>query len=250
MRASQVYCSLRVKSSNEKSQTIQINMKIKLVVASRAGESDFLEATAIGRSLFARPDFVEVRLFPNNKDGLPKVYNQAIRETINEPATLVFAHDDIHLLDYLWFFKIQEALSNFDIVGLAGNKRRVPKQPAWLFLNTNFTWDDTNNLSGLVGHGKRFPPESLSVYGEPRQKVMLLDGLLLASHSQTLISKGIFFDERFDFHFYDMDFCRQAEVKNVSCGTWDLSVIHESKGSFGSPDWRRAYQKYIEKWGD
>lgn len=226
-------------------------MKIKLVIASRASELDFFNTTATGRSLaFNKPSFVDVRLFPNNTKGLPTVYNQAIRESINDPSILVFAHDDIHILDFFWFQRLIDGLTHFDVLGLAGNRRRVPRQPSWAFIDTNFTWDAPENLSGIVGHGKSFPPSNLSFFGQPRQKVMLLDGLLMASDSKTLIKHNLFFDERFQFHFYDLDFCRQAEEKNVSCGTWDLSLIHESGGNFGSEDWHSSYQKYINKWGD
>ncbi len=88
----------------------------------------------------------------------------------------------------------------------------------------------------------------LSIYGPTRQKARLLDGLLLCCHSDTLLSNNIFFDERFRYHFNDLDLCRQAEEKNVSCGTWDLSVIHESPGNFRSEAWRRSYADYLGKW--
>jgi len=58
----------------------------------------------------------------------------------------------------------------------------------------------------------------------------------------------LFFDEKFEFHFYDLDICRQAEIKGLSCGTWDLSLIHESRGNFRSEGWQIAYQRYLEKW--
>jgi hypothetical protein len=224
-------------------------LKIKLVIATRESENNFFVKTATGRSLaFNKPSFIELKLFANNSRGLPSVYNEAIKECAENPATLVFAHDDLHILDYLWYSRVKEGLSNFDIVGLAGNKRRVPKQPSWAFVDSKFTWDVRDNLSGIVGHGKGFPPSNLSVFGPPRQKVKLLDGLLLAVESETLIKNNLFFDENFNFHFYDLDFCRQAEQKELSCGTWDLSLIHESGGSFGSEGWRMAYQRYLEKW--
>jgi hypothetical protein len=31
-------------------------------------------------------------------------------------------------------------------------------------------------------------------------------------------------------------------------GTWPISVVHESGGSFGSPGWKAAYLKYLDKW--
>ena len=228
-----------------------MSMKIKLVVATRLSEADFFTVTATGRSLaFNHPSFLELRLFPNNTQGLSTVYNQAIRESIDDPATLVFAHDDLLILDFLWYFRVKEALAKFDIVGVAGNRCRVPKQPSWAFIDASFKWDRFENLSALVGHGKAFPPSTLLCLGEIRQKVLLLDGLFLAVESKTLSSNNLLFDERFNFHFYDLDFCRQAEVKNISCGTWDISLVHQSGGAFGSEDWTRAYQKYLDKWGD
>jgi len=239
-------------------------MKIKIVIATRASELDFFKTTATGRSLAfnkkvaersldkdGKRIVLEVRLFPNNTKGLPTLYNQAIRESINDPSIIIFAHDDIHILDYFWIQRLIEGLTHFNVLGLAGNLRRVPRQPSWAFIDTNFTWDAPENLSGIMASGKNFPPSNPpSFYGPPRQKVMLLDGLLLASDSKTLIENNLFFDERFQFHFYDLDFCRQAELKNVSCGTWDLSLMHESGGSFGSVGWNSSYQEYLNKWGD
>jgi hypothetical protein len=88
-------------------------MKIRLVIATRVNEKDFFEKTATGRSIaIRRPEFVEVRLFSNNKMGLSKLYNQAIFEAINNPAILIFIHDDIHILDYYWFDRVKEAIKN------------------------------------------------------------------------------------------------------------------------------------------
>lgn len=226
-------------------------MNIKMVVATRKSQQNFYTETATGRSLaINRPPFLEVRLFPDNTQGLPAVYNQAIRESLQETCTLVFAHDDLHILDYYWCSRLHEGLKHFDVLGLAGNKRRVPMQPTWLHVDTHFTMDTPQNLSGVVGHGDTFPPAHLSLFGTPRQPVKLLDGLLLAVECQTLASKDICFDERFKFHFYDLDFCRQAEIKAISCGTWDLALIHESKGNFCTPEWIEAYETYIKKWGN
>lgn len=226
-------------------------MRIKLVVATRVDEVTFYQATATGRSLaFNKPNFVDIRLFASNTEGLPRIYNQAIRECEGEPATLIFAHDDLHLLDFYWASRVREGLKRFQILGVAGNRRRLAGQPSWAFVDTALTWEKAENLSGVVGHGKAFPPSKFSYYGMPRQQVKLLDGLLLACDSETLRTHGLYFDERFDFHFYDMDFCRQAEVKGLTCGTWDLSLIHESGGSFRSEAWKQGYQAYLDKWGE
>ena len=133
---------------------------------------------------------------------------------------------------------------------MAGNKRRVPKQPSWAFIDDKLTWDGSENLSGFVGHGKGIPDYRLSIFGQPCQEVKLLDGLFIACYSKTLLSNNIRFDECFDFHFYDLDLCRQAEKKGLKMGTWPISVVHESGGAFGNKAWKAGYSKYLEKWLD
>lgn len=225
-------------------------MKVKFVVATRVSAEDFFEKTATGRSLrLQKSPNMEIWLTPDNRAGLPQVYNAAIQRAAAEPAVLIFAHDDLHILDLSLADQVCNALQRFDIIGLAGNKRRFARQPAWAFIDEKFTWDEPENLSGAVGHGPGFPPTSVEYYGPSPQEVKLLDGVFLAAHSAKLINAGIAFDERFDFHFYDMDFCRQAEVKNLKCGTWPISVVHESGGGFGSPAWVLGYAHYLAKWG-
>ena len=72
----------------------------------------------------------------------------------------------------------------------------------------------------------------------------------MAARRRTLIENGLCFDERFDFHFYDLDFCRQAEAKGVTMGTAAIDVIHQSYGNYSTDSWRAGYAKYLEKWGD
>ena len=226
-------------------------MKIRVVCATRESAELFPSRTALGRSLnmYSPYGFVELKLFPNNSAGLPGLYNIAIREAAADPSVLVFAHDDIHICDYFWPKHLLDGLSSFDAVGVAGNKRRVPNQAGWPFVDQRLTPDEVANVSGIVGHGTRFPPEKLYFYGPPGQEVKLLDGVLLAARSDTLLSREILFDERFDFHFYDMDFCRQLEVQGLRMGTCLVSVIHQkTEGAYGSPDWTAAYRKYLDKW--
>jgi len=162
-------------------------------------------------------------------------------------------HDDVIITDYFWLERIEEGLSKFDIVGVVGNKKRVNNQPSWAFIEkkgTKFTWDKKENLSGVIGHGDGFIPLNISYFGKSRQKVLLLDGVFMATKIETLKQNNLLFDNQFDFHFYDMDLCRQAEVKGISCGTWDLFIIHKSIGSFKSEKWEINYEKYLKKWND
>lgn len=225
--------------------------KFRFVVSTRGTQEDFFANTATGKSLALYP-YPDTSLFLNcnNTQGLYNTFNRAIEACRDDPAILIFMHEDIHICDAFWREHIVAALEQFDLVGLAGNRRRVPFQPSWAFVNGQFQWDAPENLSGTVAHGLGWPPKIVTHYGPTRQEVKLVDGLMLIAHSQTLIDHDIRFDTTLDFHFYDLDICRQFEAKGLKIGTWDISVVHESTGgAFGAPDWRAAYQKYIEKWG-
>ena len=229
-----------------------LGVKVRLVCATRHNERDFFQRSALGRSLKTSCNggpWLDLALSPENKKGLPAIYNSAIRESETRPAILVFLHDDIFLIDFFWADKIVLALNQFGIVGLAGNRRRVPKQPSWAFVDDKFTWDAVENLSGTVGHGSQFPC-FIDRYGPAPSECKLLDGLFLAASSETLLANDLYFDERYDFHFYDLDFCREADRKGVKMGTFPISVIHESVGSLGGESWRSGYGRYLEKWGE
>lgn len=230
--------------------------KMRFVCATRLSKPEFFATAPLGRSLplyqtFPRRQAIELRLFPQNQAGLSGLYNIAIEEARTDPAILIFIHDDVYLSDYYWAEHLHEGLRSFDLVGLAGNRRRVPRQASWMYLDDRFVRDNYDNMSGVLGHGDPFPNlRQLSVYGEPGCEVKLLDGVLMAVRSQLLIERDLRFDPRFRFHFYDMDFCRQAELRGVRMGTWALSVVHASAGRLGSDDWRAAYRDYLEKYNE
>jgi tetratricopeptide (TPR) repeat protein len=229
---------------------------IRFVCATRASRQEFFSSAALGQSLplyqtFPRHQAIELRLFADNTEGLPTLYNTAIEEARSSPATLVFIHDDVYLSDYYWADRLHQALRSFDIVGLVGNRRRVPYQASWMYLDEQFTCDNYDNFSGVLGHGAPFPNlKQLSVYGEPGQEVKLLDGVLMAVRSEALQRSALRFDPQFRFHFYDMDFCRQAELRQLRMGTCAISLVHASAGRLGSDDWRRAYHEYLAKYGE
>lgn len=226
-----------------------MNVKFRIVCATRATEADFPTRTALGRSLWLyRFPFVELRLFAENTSGLPALYNAVLREAERDPAILMFLHDDVHLIDFYWPDHVVAGLRSYDVVGIAGNRRRAPGQVGWCFLDERFTLDRAENLSGAVATGKGWPAARMSYFGPPGP-VKLLDGVLLAAHSEALRTRGVAFDERFDFHFYDLDFCRTAEERGLRLGTVPVCLVHESGGAFDSPAWRAALATYRDKWG-
>lgn len=227
-----------------------IKSNITIVCATRYDEDTFWSQSALGISLseFRKKSDFQFNIHFKNTIGLPKIYNQYITNKQNKNI-LLFIHDDIWFESTDWVHSIRSGLGHYDIVGVAGNRRLLSQQPAWAFhsLDSNgFHWD-WPNLSGAVAHGKdRNGP--VQKYGHFPTKCKALDGVLIAVQAKTLLKAKVFFDERFDFHFYDLDFCRTATAKGLVLGTWSIPITHQSGGNFGSPSWHKAYSDYLAKW--
>ena len=218
-----------------------------LVTATRLSKAEFAQ-TPLGLSL-QRLSFdrtIEIHLADSNQLGLPKIYNQFIAEKFRG-HDLVFVHDDLWLDDVFFSDRIRNALTIFNVVGLAGNRRLLPGAPAWHVKNEQMEWDQ-GNLSGVICHGK-YPWGAASVYGPSPAEVKLLDGVLLAASCSALLDAAVRFDERFDFHFYDLDFSRQASAAGLKLGTWPIYATHVSIVALGSPAWQKGLELYREKWG-
>lgn len=224
------------------------NLPIRVIVATKGSLEDFKNSNT-GKSLISscQVTSAELKLFSSNTQGLSQVYNQAIDESISSPAILVFVHDDVMITDFFWGSRVRTGLQLFDVVGVVGNKRRVPNQPGWIMIDMQGALDSFSNLSGSIGQGDFFPPKKLDYFGPSNQECKLMDGVFLAASSETLNLYGLRFDPQFQFHFYDIDFCRSAEHLGVKMGTVDLSVIHQSYGQLND-QWLHSYQLYLKKW--
>lgn len=223
---------------------------IHIISASRHSEAAFWSHSALGQSLISvnnRPD-IKLHIHYENKIGLSAIYNQHISRE-NKKNLLVFVHDDVWFDTETWLDDIRAGLGRFDVIGVAGNRRLLPSHPAWLFHTVNsqgFHWDSAF-LSGEVGHGKNRNGSRMH-YGHFPMECQALDGVLLAAQCSKLLQAKVRFDERFSFHFYDLDFCRSATSKRLILGTWGIKITHQSMGVFGSPTWQEGYQIYLNKW--
>ncbi len=224
---------------------------IKIVCATRSSADIFWLESPMGISiqkLKTTSKRIKWDIFFSNTEAISKIYNRAISRSSSKEI-LIFVHDDVWLNEHSFVGSVDAGLRHYSIVGVAGNTRRVPFQPAWLFKsieNENFIWD-WGHLSGAVWHKMENAPPAVSEYG-PMAPCELLDGVFLACRANILKSHRISFDERFDFHFYDMDFCRSARAAGASLGTWNVQLVHESKGNFGSPGWWKNFELYRLKW--
>ncbi|GAB4202832.1 MAG: hypothetical protein Fur0019_01200 [Tibeticola sp.] len=192
------------------------------------------------------------RIAFSNGRGLPLIYNAAIEEASTSECVL-FVHDDVWFDDFFLVDHVHQGLQAFDVIGVAGNRQRRPRQPGWAFASRasdgRFVWDDKALLSGTVAHG-RTPFGRLSRIGPSGVGCEPLDGVFLAARRSTLLGAGVRFDPRFAFHFYDLDFCRSARHRELSLGTWPVALTHQSGDAFGSAAWEAAWKLYLEKWGD
>lgn len=230
-----------------------MNQKICVVTTTREKTlDDFTKNTLLGKSLEIKTYFnIEVMCFVNNTNGLSMCYNDAIKKHINDDKILVFVHDDIALLDYYWPLRVIESLNHYDIAGVAGNVRHEINFPSWAHSHSdgnNVIWDEDRYLSGSMLHSDTWPPKIVTVYGELNRQVVNLDGAFLACTTKTLREYDLKFDERFDFHFYDADFCKAAHTKNCKLGTFPLALMHAGKGRMNTESYINAYIKYNEKW--
>lgn len=177
-----------------------------------------------------------------NTTGLPELYNRAIDASADNDI-LVFIHDDVWIEDFFFVDRVIEGLKNFEVIGLAGNRKRWAEQLVWAAHDKL-----EHTLSGAIAHGDA-PLGSVSMFGPIGAKCELLDGVFIAARAVTLRTKKVRFDTRFDFHFYDLDFCRTARARGLTLGTFPLAVTHRSHGDFESDGWQANSRLYLEKWG-
>jgi predicted O-linked N-acetylglucosamine transferase (SPINDLY family)/SAM-dependent methyltransferase len=220
-----------------------------VVSATRMSEEAFWRDAALGKSLkrHMRQDArLVARIACENTRGLSEIFNDAIAAAPDD-ALLVFIHDDVWIDENTFVQTISDGLQQYDVIGVAGNARIQPGQTGWCFVDTKFTWDDTAYLRGAVSHGQHaFGPAS--AYGEPAGATQLMDGVFLAAYKNRLVEPQVSFDTQFDFHFYDLDFCRTATRAGLKLGVWPLRMTHQSGGAFGTQRWQDKYLQYAQKW--
>ena len=223
---------------------------ITIVSATRFAAAEFWSKSALGISLnkLAYDKRLNARINYENALPLPVVYNYSIDATKPDDI-LVFVHDDVWIDDYYFADRLIEGLKTFDVIGVVGNKRRLPLQPSWFFKSINFEQDDRENLTGTIAHGRTPGAEAfISNFGDTPSSCELMDGVFLATNHSTVFNNQLRFDDTFKFDFYDLDFCRSARSKSLKLGTWPVCLTHQSPGNFGGEDWSQQYQLYINKW--
>lgn len=199
----------------------------------------------------------------NNSSGLSTVYNSFLSEHSNDidaNSFVVFVHDDVWINDVCFFDKIVDAAKNFQVIGVCGGK-------AWNAYgngNTPIIWTHAARGAGMSGfmihaaderqsqvkHEFSFDGRSIFAtnYGYSPSRTLTIDGCLMC-FTKGAIEAGLKFDEQFDFHFYDMDMCISAFLKELNVGTAPVLVTHESLGySVSQPRFMELQKVFMKKW--
>ena len=232
---------------------------IEIVSATRKSKNDFWNESPLGLSMkrfIHRDSRLSMYIAYENQHGLPEIFNERIN-TQNNSEILLFIHDDVWINDHYFVDRVYEGLNAYDVIGILGNRRRVRDQPSWLFKSLvdgkliekdkKLIREDKEYLSGSAALGTD-PFGRVYFFGTAPAECELLDGIFLATKKSTLKENEILFDPKFDFHFYDMDFCRSMRAKGLRLGTWPICITHKSTSDFNSHNWYGKFLMYREKW--
>jgi hypothetical protein len=186
----------------------------------------------------------DFHFFEQNRRGLPDCYNEWLDRLAGTDRILVLAHADVSITDAFVREKLNEAIRQFQIVGLAGSAHFDPRAPV-----PCYAWGvwPAQYLSGAVEQSLGNNQSAWFVLGPTPRRCVVLDGLLLAVDVRKIGS--VRFDPRFDFHHYDLDFCLTAHTHGLTLGTTNVHAYHASLGDFTSAEYRRSMQTFRAKWG-
>lgn len=191
-----------------------------------------------------------IKLAPvfSNKKTLPKIYNSFIETLKDTDEVLVLVHDDLLIKDKDWVKKLEKALTEYDVVGLAGASNPIIRSPClWHIMCPRDTF------RGAVGHVKDDGKNTFVTNFGKQGRVLILDGLFLAFKPRLISNAGVEFDETNPCvaHFYDIDFSLTCNKNKLKLGTTNIEVFHNSPGlkSF-TDEWLNGELWFKQKYTD
>jgi hypothetical protein len=193
----------------------------------------------------------DFEIVKDNKSGLPEVYNRFLVEK-NKDKIVLFVHDDLEIHDLNLVEKLNE--SPWDITGLAGGSQYQ--------LQVNNLWHictPRETHSGSVTHpfaqqiGNEIQVDTTrkltTLFGPWPQRCLVLDGLFLAVDVEKALAVDWKFDERHQFHHYDIASCLGANEKKLKMGTYPIFVVHHGLGnSFMTQEWAQSNETFKKNW--
>jgi GT2 family glycosyltransferase len=217
--------------------------KYHFVIATQYNHNDFWEKSQIAIFLEKASHTNDCSIFFENKEGLPTIYNKFINDSY-KGKKVIFVHDDVLIEDLFILEKLDLAFEKYDIVGLAGSKKvDLSKPPAWHLMS------DRQDHCGEVAHSHQKQVWT-TCFGPSDSRVLVMDGLFMAVNVKSLLNAGVRFDERFDFHHYDITLCLRANKNKLKMGVTPIRVVHFGLGdSMNTPEWNKSaglFKEYYE----
>lgn len=224
-------------------------MRTIFVSATRASKK---EDTLLGKTFIeqlARTGRThELEMVCNNTTKLSEIYNRYITPEYKD-CIVVFVHDDVTFNVLATAYELDQALTDNDVIGLAGCTTANISQPAlWHIMGPR------NCLSGAVAHpiARDAKEIFMSAYGPYPQRCVMMDGLFLAAKVNSLLQSNVKFDTKNPAiaHFYDLDFCLSCNKAKLKLTTWPIYVTHRSPGLLSTEDvqWKAGQEWFLNKW--
>ncbi len=186
--------------------------------------------------------------FTDNKQGLCARYNEFLEKHADDYDIVVFVHDDVFIDDANIRNKLIEAHTQYDIVGVAGGVNPTIRRPAlWHLMCGGFG----PNLRGFVGHYTEDGKIMMTNFGPTPDRVAIADGLFLSIKTSQIRNVGWKFNERYNFHHYDISSCLDANKAKLKIGVYPILIYHMSPGlrSLSDPTFLENQEKFIKEYG-
>lgn len=196
---------------------------------------------------YVDPGVYEAQIETDNTAGLSTVYNKyTTDENLKRYSSIIYVHDDVYIDDVKVFEKIIKCFKQgYSLVGLAGGSKVKIQSPALWHVMT-----EKQSQSGSVAHPYTTDTAYTTTFGPVPVRCLIMDGLFLAINCERYRANMVRFDEQFEFHHYDIDFCLQSNKSGHKMTTCNINVIHSSPGLLNpnSKIFLDSQQKFLNKY--
>jgi len=185
-------------------------------------------------------------IIDHNNIGLPKVYNNILKEYKNKYDFIHFVHDDVFIYDDMDSLENIITSYNYDIIGVAGSGRIAIKHPAlWHIMGKDRMYGAVEHRNNQIQNDFQ-PKQYTVVYGPTSGEVIILDGVYICVRTKNINEWK--FNENFNFHHYDIASCIDAFKIGLKLGVLPIHIRHEPiiYDPTKNENWIQSNKKFLE----
>jgi glycosyltransferase involved in cell wall biosynthesis len=181
------------------------------------------------------------------KFGICEAYNIGASQAKYD--VLCFLHEDILFETIGWGGRLLEHLSDphVGLVGVAGGATKSLVPSSWASFIHPSEMSIVQHFKSQVRSPERIVRTATPDDASLLKPVACLDGVLLCTRRDVLLSCRFDQDMLPDFHGYDIDFSLQVGRNFQVCVCFDIVLHHFSEGSFNR-EWLHACEVISRKW--